>query len=104
MIIYEVTAIIEARLAEVYERFMRRQHIPDVLATDCFQQAELSGATPGRYRIRYEVSTAEDLERYLATHAPRLREDFASRFPEGAVLTREVWTVIQRWDAPPPSA
>jgi hypothetical protein len=97
MIIYEVTAVVEARLAEAYERYMRRQHIPDVLASGCFQGAELSGATPGRYRIRYEASTEEDLERYLATHAPRLREDSASHFPEGVVLAREVWTVMQRW-------
>ena len=99
MIIYEVTAVVETGPAEAYERYMR-QHIPDVLATGCFQEAELSGATPGRYRIRYEASTVEDLERYLATHAPRLRADFASRFPEGVVLAREVWTVMQRWDAP----
>jgi hypothetical protein len=102
MIIYEVTAIVEARLAEAYEGYMRQQHIPDVLESGCFQQAELSAATPGRYRIRYEASTDDDLARYLATHAPRLREDFASRFPEGVVLAREVWTVMQRWGVVPP--
>jgi hypothetical protein len=47
--------------------------------------------------MRYEASTDEDLERYLATHAARLRVDAASRFPEGVVLSREVWTAIQRW-------
>ena len=36
--------------AEAYERYMRRQHIPDVLATGCFQEAEISSATPGRSR------------------------------------------------------
>jgi hypothetical protein len=97
MIIYEVTAVVEARLAETYERYMRQQHIPDVLASGCFQRADLASATPGRYRMRYEASTDEDLERYLATHAARLREDVASRFPEGVVLSREVWTAIQRW-------
>jgi hypothetical protein len=96
MIIYEVTAVVETRLAEAYERYMR-QHIPDVLATGCFQSADFASASPGRYRMRYEASTAEDLERYLATHAARLREDAASRFPEGVVLSREVWTAIQRW-------
>jgi uncharacterized protein DUF4286 len=45
MIIYEVTAVVEARLAETYERYMREHHIPDVI-----------------------------------------------------VLSREVWTVMQRWD------
>jgi hypothetical protein len=97
MIIYEVTAVVEARLAEAYERYMRQHHIPDVLASGCFQSADFAGAAPGRYRMRYEASTAEDLERYLATHAARLREDAASRFPEGVVLSREVWTAIQRW-------
>jgi hypothetical protein len=96
MIIYEVTAVVEARLAEAYERYMRQHHIPDVLASGCFQSADFASA-PGRYRMRYEASTAEDLERYLATHAARLREDAASRFPEGVVLSREVWTAIQRW-------
>jgi hypothetical protein len=97
MIIYEVTAVVEARLAETYERYMRH-HIPDVLASGCFQSAELVRAAPGRYRVRYEASTDEDLERYLATHAARLREDFGSHFPEGVVLVREVWTVMQRWN------
>jgi hypothetical protein len=97
MIIYEVTAVVEARLAEAYERYMRQHHIPDVLASGCFQSADFASAAPGRYRMRYEASTDEDLERYLATHAARLREDAASRFPEGVVLSREVWTVIQSW-------
>ena len=99
MIIYEVTAVVEARLAETYERYMRQQHIQDVLATGCFQSAAFASDAPGRYRMRYEASTDEDLERYLATHAPRLRQDAVSHFPEGVVLSREVWTVIQRWDA-----
>ena len=98
MIIYEVTAIVEAPLVESYERYLRQQHIPDVLASGCFRSADLASATPGRYRIRYEASTGEDLERYLGTHAARLREDFGSHFPEGVVLAREMWTVIQRWD------
>jgi hypothetical protein len=97
MIIYEVTAVVEARLAEAYERYMRQQHIPDVLASGCFQSADFASAAPGRYRMRYEALSDEDLERYLATHAARLREDAASRFPEGVVLSREVWTAIQRW-------
>jgi hypothetical protein len=97
MIIYEVTAVVEAHLAEAYERYMRQHHIADVLASGCFQSADFASAAPRRYRMRYEASTDEDLERYLATHAARLREDAASRFPEGVVLSREVWTAIERW-------
>jgi hypothetical protein len=46
LIIYEVTAVVEARLAEAYERYVRQQHIADVL-------------TPGRYRVRYEASAQQ---------------------------------------------
>jgi uncharacterized protein DUF4286 len=97
MITYEVTAVVEAHLAEAYERYMRQHHIPDVLASGCFQSADFASAAPGRYRMRYEASTDDDLEGYLATHAARLREDATSRFPKGVVLSREVWTAIQRW-------
>ena len=99
MIAYEVTAVTEPHLAEAYERYMR-QHIPDVLATGCFREAMLAKAAAGHYRIRYEASTAEDLERYLTIHAPRLREDARAHFPECVTLSREVWSAIQRWDAP----
>jgi hypothetical protein len=97
VISYEVTAVVEARLAEAYERYMRQHHIPDVLASGCFRSADLASAAPGRYRMRYEASTDEDLERYLGTHAASLREDATSHFPEGVALSREVWTTIERW-------
>jgi hypothetical protein len=100
MVTYEVTAIVEPGLVEAYEHYMREHHIPAVLASDCFQGAVFTRATPGRYRMRYEVRSDEDLDRYLTTYAPLLREDFASSFPEGVVLSREVWMAIQSWDTP----
>ena len=77
MITYEITVDVAPKLVETYESFMRQEHIPDVLATGCFQQASFTRSDRGRYRIRYEVGTAEMLESYLAAHAPRLRDAFA---------------------------
>jgi hypothetical protein len=100
MVTYEITTIVEPRLVEAYERYMRQVHIPDLLATGCFHGAALTRAGPGRYRVRYEAPGEADLDRYLATHASRLREDFASHFPEGVTASREVWVSIQSWGAP----
>jgi hypothetical protein len=100
MATYEVTATVDSGLVEAYERYMQQHHIPDLLATGCFQAAVFARAGPGRYRVLLEVSDA-GLERYLATHAPRLREDFAARFPAGVTLSREVWVAIQAWNGPP---
>jgi hypothetical protein len=100
MVTYEVTTIVEPGLVEAYERYMRQVHIPDLLATGCFHGAALTSAATGRYRVRYEAPSQGDLDRYLATHATRLREDFASHFPEGVTASREVWVAIQTWGGP----
>jgi len=100
MVTYEVTTIVDPQLIEAYEEYMRQVHIPDLLATGCFHGATLTRSAVGRYRVRYEAPTASDLERYLASHATRLREDFAAHFPEGVTASREVWVAVQSWDAP----
>lgn len=99
MVTYEVTTVVEPRLVEAYERYMRQVHIPDLLATGCFHGAAFTRSAIGRYRVRYEAPTEADLERYLAVHAPRLREVFASQFPEGVTASREVWVAMESWGA-----
>ena len=97
MLIYEVTATVEAAYAAEYERYMREDHIPDVLASKRFVSASLLRAAEGRYRVVYEVADEATLQDYLDNHAPALRAHFAARFPVGIELAREVWTVLERW-------
>jgi hypothetical protein len=98
MVTYEITTLVQPHLVEDYEHYMRARHIPQLLGTGCFQGAALTRAAPGRYRVRYEARNEGDLERYLAQHAAGLREDFASHFPEGVTVSREVWVAIQTWE------
>ena len=97
MITYEVTATVDASLIDAYERYMRDHHLPDVLATGCFEAASFSRSEAGRYRIRYEVRDRATLDRYVAEHAPRLRADVEKHFPSGVTLGREVWDVLESW-------
>ena len=94
---YEITAIIAADLAADYETYMRRDHIPALLATGCFSAARFSRGEGGRYLIGYEAADRAALERYLAQHAPRLREEFIARFPAGVTLTRATWDIVHEW-------
>jgi hypothetical protein len=102
MVSYEVTATVDPALVDAYEEFMRHQHIPALLATGCFRAASLSRAAPGRYRMRCEAASRAELDRYLATHAARLREEFLARFPSGIALERELLDVLETWPAPAP--
>lgn len=98
-LVYEVTAVVELEMSEGWERYMREQHIPDVLATGCFSRASLARASGGRYLIRYHLASRADLDRYLAQAAPALRAEFTARYPGGVALTRETWELLQEWDA-----
>lgn len=96
---YEVTVEVEGRLEAAFVRYMVDKHIPEILATGCFEAIRFEAAGPGRYRTRYEAARAEDLERYLSTHTEAFRADFAAHFPEGCRPSRETWTQVQAWVA-----
>lgn len=98
MITYEVTAEVEEWLAGTYERYMRETHIPEVLATGCFQAAVFARSLPGRYRTGYLTRSQGDLDRYLEHHTTVLRQDFAAHFPDGVSLSREVWVTVEGWE------
>lgn len=97
MIVYEVSATVERELVPDYERYMRDQHVPDVIGTGSFTRASIVKAGENRYRIAYEVQDDATLQRYLDEYAPALRADFARHFPTGVELSREIWRVLERW-------
>jgi enamine deaminase RidA (YjgF/YER057c/UK114 family) len=101
MVVYQVNAAVEPPFAAAYERYLREQHIPDVLATGYFAEASLEQLEPRRYRACYRAPSQAALDTYLREHAPRLREDFAAHFPAGVTLTREIWSELRRWRAAP---
>lgn len=99
MITYEVTAVVDSRLADAYEAFMRETHIPEVLATGCFVGAVFERVEDTQFRTRYQADSQAGLNAYLGEHTARLRDDFARRFPQGVTLSRAVWTELERWRA-----
>lgn len=97
MISYEVTATVRDDLRGRYEVYMRERHIPDLLLTGLFVGARMLRADDGRFCFRYELHDQEALDRYLATHAARLRADVAAHFPEGLSFERSTWTELRAW-------
>ena len=92
---YEVTMELEdLSLAASLERYMTDQHVAEVLATGCFVDGRFEQSGPGIYRTRYSVESQENLDRYVAEHAPRLRADFQQHFPAGLRVSRAVWKEV----------
>ncbi|PYS99064.1 MAG: hypothetical protein DMF63_13405 [Acidobacteria bacterium] len=96
-VIYEVRTVVERDLCGRYERYMTDQHIPDLMKTGCFTEASFENFDGGEYQMRYVASSREQLDRYLRDHAPRLRQDFLSHFPDGITVWRKEWNVIRHF-------
>jgi len=98
MVIYEVTAVVQAGVVEEYEKFMVEQHIPDLLATEYFHAAYFTRSSGNHYRIQYQAHDQTTVDEYIKTKAEGLRQDFLAHFPEGVELSREIWKVLQVWE------
>lgn len=93
MLSYDVTLHLEdTSLAGALESYMSGRHIGEVFATGCFVDAHFEQSAPDVYRSRYSATSQDELDRYLAEHAPRLRADFLEHFPAGVRVTRAVWS------------
>jgi hypothetical protein len=111
VIAYEVRARVPVEQAEAYERYLREEHIPDLMATGCFEEAHFSRSEAGDpvsqaaghpptdvlFRSAYLAPDRAALDRYLADHAGRLRTHALARFPRGLAFERETWAVLERW-------
>jgi Domain of unknown function (DUF4286) len=98
MVLYEVTLETNPELAGEVERHMRQDHIPEIFATACFQRIHFESGSGATFRTSYQAETQADLDRYLREHAPRLRAAFQAHFPSGITISRQTWSVLERWE------
>jgi hypothetical protein len=98
-VLYEVTLQVDPSLAAAVEDHMRRDHIPGILRTGCFERIRFDRASPERFRTSYQARSEAELERYLQEHAPSFRAEFQAQFPSGVTLTRETWRPREIWQS-----
>ena len=97
MITYEVVVTTEPALAERFERYMRRTHIPEIMATGCFRSIRFERSSGTIFRTAYLADTRSSVDRYLRDHTARFRQDFQQHFPTGVVAERRVWEEVEEW-------
>ncbi len=99
MIIYNVTVNIENDVREEWLKWMRENHIPDVMATGYFLDNKIckvlvdeeQGTT---YSIQYTCKNMDDLKKYQQLEAPRLQKDVTDRYANKFVAFRTLLEVL----------
>ena len=99
MILYNVTVSIDHDVHEDWVEWMKKTHIPDVMATGHFLESRISkvhGEEEGglTYAITYVSPSMQTLEEYQEKHAPRLQEEHSKIYGGKFVAFRTLLTVI----------
>jgi hypothetical protein len=96
-VIYSVMVHVNNDIVAEWLSMMLKEHIPEVMATGCFEayevRREIEPQLEGRatFEIRYLSPSIETYQRYQEQYAPRLQAAHSSRYGGRFVATRRVF-------------
>lgn len=88
MIVYNVTITVDLNISEIWVKWMKEEHIPRVMETECFKEfkfyriMEDNQSEGMTYAVQY---FATDLSRYFdyqEKHAQRLQKESKDTWPD----------------------
>lgn len=92
MIIYNVTVNVEQSIADEWLHWMKKEHIPKVMKTGCFEDfkvlkmlnehTDVEGLT---YAVQYFAENIKIINTYFSQHAPGLQNESFRKYGEKAV-------------------
>jgi len=100
MFIYNVTTKVDWSIHDAWVKWMLEIHIPEVLATGCFDDAKLvrlleideeDGPT---YAAQYHAPSKAIYNSYLDKHAPELREKANAEWGNKFIAFRTLMQVV----------
>lgn len=100
MLIYNITTKVDWLIHDQWLKWMKTEHIPEVMATGCFQQQQMvrlletdetEGAT---YAMQYYAATEADYHRYMEHFAPALRQQILEKWRERVISFRSLMQVV----------
>ncbi len=80
MIVYNVTTKVEASIATAWLQWMQQEHIPEVLATGCFTEAnihrllEIDDSEGPTYSVQYKAESKALYNQYINQFAVAMRQ------------------------------
>jgi hypothetical protein len=86
MILYNVTISIDKQVESEWLRWMKTVHIPDVMATGCFESHRMlrimfeENQDSSSYAIQYVAADMQQFQKYQTLFATRLQEEHGNRY------------------------
>ena len=99
--IYNVTVVVNPSVEERWLKWMREEHIPDVMKTGLFSSFLFTQVFPEQeqdhpsYSIQYRADDLESIKLYMQMYANELRSKSAKTWGEQALAFRTVLEVLE---------
>ena len=102
MIIYNVTCNVENEILEEWLQWMLETHIPDVMQTGFFLEANINKVISSNddgttYAISYSCENMKNLHEYQLKFSSELQRKHINRYGEKVVSFRTILESIQRF-------
>lgn len=100
MFVYQVNISIDREVEEDWVKWMKADHIPDVMKTGFFETYQIRKAIATdekyitRYAIEYACRSLENYEAYQKGPGPALQKAHAERYRDQFTATRAFFEII----------
>ena len=100
MIIYNVTTHVAEAIRQDWLAWMKETHIPEVMHTGCFskyqlvQLMEVDETEGPTYAVQYYAESKADYNRYIALHAPALRQAGIDKWGDKTISFRSLMQIV----------
>jgi hypothetical protein len=99
-IVYNVTTKVEFSIAEEWLTWLKEEHIPDLIKTDCFTHAvilqliEVDDAEGSTYAVQYHAESKELYNRYIEQYGDGMRRKATDKWGNKFISFRTVMQVV----------
>lgn len=101
MIVYNVTVKIDHAVADDWLAWMRREHIPEVIATGTFTSYKLlrivndEEADGMTYAVQYVCPSRKQFDTFVRSYAPDLQKKHRTRYNNSFIAIRTLMQVVE---------
>lgn len=101
MIVYNVTIKVDKSISEEWLQWMKKEHIPEVCATNCFTHAtifqllEIDDSEGPTYAIQYHAESKGNYNFYIEKFAPLMKQKGYEKWGNKFIAFRSVMHIIQ---------
>lgn len=100
MLIYNVTIKIDSAIEEAWLAWMLQEHMPEVMATGCFESTrllrllEIDETDGPTFAAQYMAASREDYSAYISEYAAGMRKKVTEKWGDRLVTFRSLMEVV----------